>query len=516
MLVAHLVVAVAHDDHQVAYAVVLEDLLQHLHRAHVGQVDVVEEQHERVLGCGQARQESRERLLEARALLEGPHPLGKRVRARQGRQLGHLGAQKRRVVAERLGQVGPPLLHLVVGPDQDLVAELPDGLEEREVRHVGVVLVELAADEQAVRAQRLRLHLAHKRGLPDARVAAHRGDHLAPGRRLVVVVRKLRHLALASVQLVGELEAPAEVPLAKGERFPCRAPLQVVQQPLAARVAVLRHLGQQLVDDGGQRRGQVRQEGKEAGRRLGDVREHHLGGNLRLERAAPRQHLEQRDAQRVEVRAMVEHGVHAPRLLGGEVAQRALDAVEPGAFCLLVREFRGDAQVEEHGAARLGIVDDVRGIHVLVDDACLVQVAQARHHLLGYEEELAHAERPLLQEPAQRGSRAVLLYQAVPAVQHDLADGLHHVRAVHQLHQAELPPQPLGCLGGHAVLPAGLQHHVPAGFAVGPAQDSARGGGVYLLEVLVPAAHRSHPGGEASSSSSAFTGMGLARKYPWA
>ena len=129
---------------------------------------------------------------------------------------------------------------------------------------------------------------------------------------------------------------------------------------------------------------------------------------------------------------MVEHGVHAPRLLGGEVAQRALDAVEPGAFCLLVREFRGDAQVEEHGAARLGIVDDVRGIHVLVDDACLVQVAQARHHLLGYEEELAHAERPLLQEPAQRGSRAVLLYQAVPAVQHDLADGLHHVRAVHR------------------------------------------------------------------------------------
>jgi hypothetical protein len=188
-------------------------------------------------------------------------------------------------------------------------------------------------------------------------------------------------LVLAAIELLGNLEAVRGIVLGQGERLdpapgpPRReAPREVVQQAARRLVTILGHLGEELQDDRGEHLRQLRH--PRAGRLRGacDVAMHPFERVLRLEGQAPREHLVERDAQRIEVGAAVDDPVHAPRLLGRQVRQGALDELQGSCGRLLAGEAGGEPEVGELHLAGRRVEEDVLGLQVPVEDALLVQL----------------------------------------------------------------------------------------------------------------------------------------------
>lgn len=94
----------------------------------------------------------------------------------------------------------------------------------------------------------------------------------------------------------------------------------------------------------------------------------------RLEGDPAREHLVERDAERIEVGARVDRPVHSPRLLRRHVRQRALDLLRALRRRVLAGKPGRDSEIGELRLARRGLDDDVRGFDVLVDDAMPVDV----------------------------------------------------------------------------------------------------------------------------------------------
>ena len=92
-------------------------------------------------------------------------------------------------------------------------------------------------------------------------------------------------------------------------------------------------------------------------------------GIVRLEGEPAGEHLIERDAEGVEIGAVVDRPVHPPRLLRRHVGQRALD--EPGRLRgrLLAGQAGGEPEVGDLHLAGGGVDEDVVGLEVPVDDA---------------------------------------------------------------------------------------------------------------------------------------------------
>jgi hypothetical protein len=122
---------------------------------------------------------------------------------------------------------------------------------------------------------------------------------------------------------------------------------------------------------------------------VADLVHHRRGGGL-VERAAPDEGLVQRDAERVDVRAPGQRQLLRGELLGGHVGEGAEDLPRRGQRVARRLEPREAEVGELHRAGRGD--EDVRGLHVAVQDAVLVgEVQRAR----GVRDDLHFGPEPL-------------------------------------------------------------------------------------------------------------------------
>ena len=150
------------------------------------------------------------------------------------------------------------------------------------------------------------------------------------------------------------------------------AALEVGEQALGALVAVLGVLREQLEHDAGDGLGDRRVDAGRRRGREGEVRVDELHRVQGLEGALTREHLVKDDAERVEVRPVVDAAVHAACLLGGDVRQHVGDhrrRVEPlvRAGDLGVdaeaRDLDRAARADEHVVRAQIAVDEPRRVH---------------------------------------------------------------------------------------------------------------------------------------------------------
>ena len=87
--------------------------------------------------------------------------------------------------------------------------------------------------------------------------------------------------------------------------------------------------------------------------------------------------LVERNAEGIQIGAVIDGPVHAARLLGGHVGERAFDEARVLYRLVLDRQARGDAETGELDLAGAGMDEDVLGFDVLVDDVVLVDVSRA-------------------------------------------------------------------------------------------------------------------------------------------
>ena len=109
------------------------------------------------------------------------------------------------------------------------------------------------------------------------------------------------------------------------------------------------------------------------------------------ERSLASDHLEQHDAERVEVRARIDRAA-GHRLLGRHVVRRTDDHVRLGCIAANIPAETRETEVEDaHAFAMTDLVGDhdVRGLHIAMDDALLVRVREARRDLACERERLA-------------------------------------------------------------------------------------------------------------------------------
>ena len=185
------------------------------------------------------------------------------------------------------------------------------------------------------------------------------GRRLGPGRGDGRRVQRLLDLAELAADLVGRL---------------------------ISLLAVLLHAAQ---DDRAQPGGRLRVQVLRIGRQLGLVLEGQGEGRVRGERQAPGDHLEEDDAEGIDVRAAV--GLQALDLLGRHVFGSADDA--PLGRDPAGPDGPGDPEVEDLGVPLL-VDHDVARLEVAVDDARVVGFAQAAADLLGDGHDRGDVEPP--------------------------------------------------------------------------------------------------------------------------
>ena len=255
----HLVVAVGADDEEMARLGVGHEVLEEPEARRVGPLEVVEEERERVLLPGEHADEA----------------AGTR---------GGTGSAPRPAAARATGGCGPmtssscgitstmswPLIprasssrcrHAairVLALGEDLEHELPEGLDERGVGDVALVLIELAREEEARARATIGLCSSWTSDdLPMPGVAGDqhelrgaRGDHALEGASSAATPPRARRASAGSGSGPRRRARPAGTARScRSARHSREAPLEIVLEPARALVALLGHLGEELQDD---------------------------------------------------------------------------------------------------------------------------------------------------------------------------------------------------------------------------------------------------------------------------
>ncbi len=419
-----LVVAVGPDQQQVPHLRVRDHVLEEVERRRIQPLQVVEEQRQRVLRPREDAEEAPENHLEPVLRVLRRHVRDRRLCSDHQLQLGDEVDDELTVRAQRLAQGGPPPAELRLAPAQQRADQAPEGLGQRGIRDVALVLVELAGGEQAARRDEHLVQLVDHRGLADPGIA---GDEHQLRRAIghdPVEGREQRvDLALAAVERLGDQQPVRHVLRAQRERvdaavcLPFRpAATEVGRDARGGLVAILGGLGQKPHHDRRERPWDA--VGPLARRRRlpGDVAMdplHRIGGD---EGRRPRQHLVEGDAQRVEVAAGIDRAVHAAGLLRRHVGERPGDHLGRLGGLALARQPRGDAEADQPYGAGRGVDQDVGRLDVLVDEAPLVEPAQRVRQADGDAQERRDLPGPP-QEPRQRLAAGVLEHERqLPAV----------------------------------------------------------------------------------------------------
>lgn len=200
-------------------------------------------------------------------------------------------------------------------------------------------------------------------------------------------------------------------------------------------VAVARLLAQEAARDLIERVRRVGAHGGERGRLGGEVQAEKLADVGRLERPAAGHALVEDQADRVEIRSLVDAALEDPRLLRRHVVARGHGLVEQG---LVGEAGAGDAEVDEDAAGRALGEDDVGRLHVAVDDAVAVGAIQVVEHAAHHGDGLGHGQRAAREALRQRRAGDELAHDEAARVAlllpgEDAAEPRQHVGLVLEL-----------------------------------------------------------------------------------
>ena len=400
VVVGDLVGAKGAEQQHVARARRGQEGAQQVEARHVDPLQVVEEDQQRRLGARGGLQEAREDELEAVLRLQGAQAGHRRLLAEQQAQLGEHVHEHLPAGGDGLPDPRTPRGDVRFGLRQQLPAEVAQRLEQGVVGDVAGVGLALADKEVPVALRQRSVHLPDQRGLADARPAGHE-RHLrrvrSDGGDEALEYLDLRR---AAVELRRELEAVGDVLRAEVELVDHPGGLELVQavvevrdQAARALVAVLGVLLEQPGEDG---RDGVGHRGLDLGRGARAPREvgvHPAGGVVGLERQLRRQQLEERDAQRVEVRAVADAAVHPPGLLGGDPGQPAGQRGRGEGVGVGLVETGAPIEADERDGPGVGLHEDRLGVGPAVDHAGVVHDRQRLGDGPG-QAQAAHEVRP--------------------------------------------------------------------------------------------------------------------------
>ncbi|HVI00478.1 MAG TPA: hypothetical protein VM869_17295 [Enhygromyxa sp.] len=233
---------------------------------------------------------------------------------------------------------------------------------------------------------------------------------------------------------------------------------KIVQQPARALVAILRRLGEQLHHHAREQLGHL---GAHVDRRLGELGEvavhelERLGGG---ERDLPAQQFVERDAERVEVGAVIERPVHAPGLLGRDIGERAFESVGRDGQAVAVIEPRRDAEVDELHTLAGRVDQDVARLDVLVDDAARMDGGEAPGELQRERQEALDRKAARRDALGERDALHVLHHDRRGVLGDLEAQVADHVGVLEAVPDLPLSPQPRDRLAARAARREGLEH----------------------------------------------------------
>ncbi|HYS82884.1 MAG TPA: hypothetical protein VEM76_19425, partial [Anaeromyxobacteraceae bacterium] len=252
-----LVVPVSADQHEVLQLRPGQQVLEQIERRGVEPLQVVEEERQRVLRPREDAEESPEHELET-PLRVLRREFGRRRLLTDDElelrdQVQHQPPVRLQRLAERVAPAGQLRLALA----QKRLDQPLEGLGERGVRDVALVLVELPRGEEAARRHERLLQLVDDRGLADAGVTGDEHQLRPPARHDPVEGGEQRlDVARAPVELLGNEEPVGRVLFADSEvvdpalRPPCgEAAQQVMLDSSGDLVALLGRLREQLHHD---------------------------------------------------------------------------------------------------------------------------------------------------------------------------------------------------------------------------------------------------------------------------
>ena len=358
-----------------------EQMLDQRQGAGVGPLQVVQEQHDRVVGARQRADQAGHAADQALLRLRLRQGWNRLLLADQQLQRGHQIHHHLAVGTQGLLQAAAPPGHLRFAAGEQLQHGGAEGLGDRGVGDVALVGVEFSREEQAVPLGHRSVQLVDQRGL------AHPGlpgdqDQLprAPGGGAVERRAQRRQRLLPPIERLGDLQLIAVVarcerkrPDGPGGGVPLEAPLEVQPQPARALVAIFGQLGQQLAHQVGQRSRHRTQDLAGRDRAPGDVTMHPLHRIARVEGQSAGEQLVEDDAQGVKIAAGVDRPVHPAGLLRGEVGEGALDELRPARVRLIAAHQGGVLEIREPDFAGGGVDQDALRFEALVDDAAFVQ-----------------------------------------------------------------------------------------------------------------------------------------------
>src|SRR2546422_208070 len=367
-----------------------EERAEKAQRRRVGPLQVVDEDHQRMLALRQRAHEVLEDELEPVLRLGGGERRRRRLLAQDELDLRNEFRQDTRVGAERFREPRAPSAQAGLALGEQLLQEAAEGLDQRAVGNIADDRIELAGDEVTPLADDGLVELLDERRLADARVAPHHHHLGGACAGAVEGPQQLVDLAAAAIQLPWDEEPVRDVALADRELVDpaLRGPLplagfEIRFQTESALVPFLGRLRQELHHHS---RELLRHAGVNAGRRgwrLGDVRVDQLERVIRSEGRRSRQQLVEDDTERVEVGPVVDRAVHPAGLLRRDVGERAPEQALGQGRDALSGDLRREAEVAEPQLAGVRMDQDTPWIDVLVDEVGAMELRQRRRELDG-------------------------------------------------------------------------------------------------------------------------------------
>jgi len=447
---ADLVVPVGADEQGVSGLGVGHQGPQQADRGHVGPLHVVQEDHQGAALVGEAADQPADHVREADLGLARRQRVGRRLGAEQ--QLGRRQDldQQRPLRPQRLGEVAAPAGDGVLRLGEHPIDEVTQGLQERREGHAALVLIELPGEEDPAPGHDRAPQLVHQPRLPDAGVARDQDQLVAAGGGALERADQGGQLLAPAVEGLGHQKPRGQVfgaQIEEGVGAHLADPPQVCEQAAGGLVAILLGLGQQLEHDGREARRDLRPTLAGRERRPGDVRVHQLQAVLGHKGRPADQQVVEGGPQAVEIRARVQVPVGAAGLLGGDVAQRALELAHSALADVLAGELGGEPEVDQADLPGGLAPDRVGRGDVLVDHPRVVHPRQRGRHRLGHVQHPRDLGHAVGQHTVQRDRAGVFEHQG----------GLRPVEEVQAAHDP---------LAGHAL-------RAPGGSGPGPRETAA-------------------------------------------
>ena len=168
-----LIVPVGADQQQVPHLRVRDKMFDQVKGRGVQPLQIIEEQRERVLRPSKHAEEPPEHQLEPiLPVLRWEFGNWRLLTDDESKLRDEIDHQLA-VRAKRVQQRGAPSAHLRVALAEDLVDKALEGLGQRRIRDISLVLIELAGREETARRHQFPVQFIHYRGLTDAGISGH-------------------------------------------------------------------------------------------------------------------------------------------------------------------------------------------------------------------------------------------------------------------------------------------------------------------------------------------------------